>query len=601
MGLSTGGGYVVRRGGSFAFRIRLPSGLARRTGRTEIVRSLGTSDPKVARLLAATLSLRVERLWSRIRLMDAQNEIARLLEAWFRAELDRAWRSFRSGTLTDQAAPAGLDHEERRDFDRLALGAVSEQRLDDLQARYRAGDYGDGYPVARKILGELDAPIDELDHRFALLAAEAMKAQAMICEAGIRWSFGEYTYRPNWQAGLDTKAFPVPAGLPMIPAAVAPARATPAAVAVSPAPALKAGPTVADGIDDYIHEIRRRTRATELELSQKERRCREFERAFGKDTPLVEITRRDAGRWFQALALLPSRYIENADLKGLGFFQAAEKAKRLGLPPMNPRTTNSYIRDIRGVFTTAHRVGAIDSNPFDKMGLPGPSYAEAREKVWKPGQLERFFGSSLFMGCKSSTAVFEQGTLLLADWRFWTPLIALTSGARVGEIAQLRPCDVREEGGIWYFDLNDEGEKRLKNVASRRQTPIHPELVRIGLLKMAADRLAAGEDKLMPGTPNPVKGLPAHRLIKWMGEQAGPNLIPDRVANQGWHCWRHGFQDLSRAAGNPDSVTDRLAGRTPDGTGGRYGAFGLPMLRDALEKLAFPTWLAAIPARFPKP
>lgn len=84
MGLSEGGAYLVRRRDGWSFRIPVPFPGSRKIGRVEIMRRLGTSNPKVARLL----------------------------EAWFKAELDLAWRSFESGALTDQAVLDGMDGDD---------------------------------------------------------------------------------------------------------------------------------------------------------------------------------------------------------------------------------------------------------------------------------------------------------------------------------------------------------------------------------------------------------------------------------------------------------------------------------------------------------
>ena len=42
--------------------------------------------------------------------------------------------------------------------------------------------------------------------------------------------------------------------------------------------------------------------------------------------------------------------------------------------------------------------------------------------------------------------------------------------------------DIRQEGDVWVFDINDKEEKRLKNMSSERLVPIHPQLIKLGLL-----------------------------------------------------------------------------------------------------------------------
>lgn len=65
----------------------------------------------------------------------------------------------------------------------------------------------------------------------------------------------------------------------------------------------------------------------------------------------------------------------------------------------------------------------------------------------------------------------------------WSTLLALYTGARRREIAQLFLTDIRQESDIWYLDMNDDGpRKSLKTPAAKRRVPIHSELIRIGFL-----------------------------------------------------------------------------------------------------------------------
>ena len=53
---------------------------------------------------------------------------------------------------------------------------------------------------------------------------------------------------------------------------------------------------------------------------------------------------------------------------------------------------------------------------------------------------------------------------------------------RLEEIGQLRCEDIKTEGGIYYFDVNNEGNSHLKNNSSIRQIPIHSTLIKLGFL-----------------------------------------------------------------------------------------------------------------------
>ncbi|MBX4390265.1 hypothetical protein K4H03_29725, partial [Mycobacterium tuberculosis] len=57
----------------------------------------------------------------------------------------------------------------------------------------------------------------------------------------------------------------------------------------------------------------------------------------------------------------------------------------------------------------------------------------------------------LFTGFQENGKEHKLGDCLADDWRKWIQLIALFTGARIGEVAQLRLSDIRCDHDIWYF------------------------------------------------------------------------------------------------------------------------------------------------------
>ena len=57
------------------------------------------------------------------------------------------------------------------------------------------------------------------------------------------------------------------------------------------------------------------------------------------------------------------------------------------------------------------------------------------------------------------------------------PLIGLYSGLRMGEICGLQLEDIKKIDEVWCFDVNEEQDKRLKTVNSKRIVPVHPHLI----------------------------------------------------------------------------------------------------------------------------
>ncbi|QOP45694.1 site-specific integrase [Sulfurimonas paralvinellae] len=93
---------------------------------------------------------------------------------------------------------------------------------------------------------------------------------------------------------------------------------------------------------------------------------------------------------------------------------------------------------------------------------------------------EKLFNSKLYTTHKKSTLKYEPE-------KYWIPLIALYTGMRQNEICQLYIEDVKSEvistgETVYYFDLNEDKDKHLKNDNAYRLIPIHPKLIELGFI-----------------------------------------------------------------------------------------------------------------------
>jgi integrase len=123
--------------------------------------------------------------------------------------------------------------------------------------------------------------------------------------------------------------------------------------------------------------------------------------------------------------------------------------------------------------------------------------ARKKRDMWSGEELARLFASLIWTGCH---AFFRSqvGDKIIRDARFWLPLLGLFHGNRLEEFAQLRRENVGVSDGVPYLRTTDEDGRQLKNEQSRRDVPVHPELIRIGFLDYVADTTTLPHDQVFP-------------------------------------------------------------------------------------------------------
>lgn len=154
------------------------------------------------------------------------------------------------------------------------------------------------------------------------------------------------------------------------------------------------------------------------------------------------------------------------------------------------------------------------------------------------------------------------------QWHYFIPMIAIYSGARQAEIAQLDVADIKQENGIWGFDIceTEGSDKSVKNRSSNRFVPFHSELIKCGILKYHAERLAGGFDKLFFDEKTDY----GDSVNKWFNRTfLGKLDLPNR-SKLGFHSFRHSaITEMMNAQSNDDRtmiIVQHTVGHTPEHT-----------------------------------
>lgn len=338
-------------------------------------------------------------------------------------------------------------------------------------------------------------------------------------------------------------------------------------------------------------------------LREAERAVRYFIQWHG-DIRLGDITKEKAREFRNALARLPTRIPDKQRALPLRTLLASELG---AYEPVHAASVNKYLNLLSAIISAAEKDGLVDkvqgfTNPFKRLGLTVDKRGDVgRRAPFADADLQAIFGTEVYLSRDRPAGGGR-------DAAYWLPLIALLSGARLNEIVQLRIKDLRQdrETGIWLFDIGTEGGRAIKTVSSRRLVPVHPELVRLGLLRYRQGLLNAkpegGDEASM--WPDIKAADPFYRSApwsKWFGrflrQEAG---VADRSLV--FHSFRHSFKRMARDAGLSEETHDALTGHVGGGGIGRAygGGFGLKALADAMGRIAAPVAVKAVPEWQPK-
>lgn len=220
----------------------------------------------------------------------------------------------------------------------------------------------------------------------------------------------------------------------------------------------------------------------------------------------------------------------------------------------------------------------LPANPALGVKVIKPKRIQTREKGFTPDEAKAILTRSL----QHQPAANEKPQMTAA--KRWVPWLCAYTGARVGEIVQLRKEDIRFHkgvgGGEGVYTITITPEAGTVKDKEVREVVLHPHLVEMGFPDFVKVSKAgplflavrAGED--IRGKWRATK----NRLAEFARE-----VVPD-VRVKPNHGWRHLFQTRGHEAGIADSVLDGIGGWAPSSVARGYGDVTLQAQVAAFEK-----------------
>lgn len=577
----------------YCFRIRIPVDLQEFVGKSELRYSVRTSDPVIAKCRAMLLGRNLRQLLVLLRkkreswrLAAANNRpetelktvftdlLQKCLQKWL-AEAEEM-RAMRSRPLTED------DIED-------ALHALSYLE-DDARETLSACDYSRISRYVDELITEQGLNVTKDSPAYRTLCRELLWTHVRYLKTEQRRTVGDYDNEPDIQSSkqVSTEVQPStsvrtdssqtatpqfgsspPEGRSCGPSVVASAESEPQS------------PVLTEVIKQYSEEQKLGNRWTA-------KTAREAQTSFDLlielvgDVPVKTLSHlRDFKNKLRALP--PNRrknpqYRDKSIAEIISMAEAGKIEKTLSVI-----TINKHLTIATSLFKWAVKNGYMDRNPAEGLQIATTKRDDEFRAVFTDDDLKKLFHSRDYV-----KDTHKHG------YRFWLPVLALFTGARLTELCQLYIDDIQKvephsvadatqgdgksdgKSPLYFIDINDKDDKKLKNKSSRRIVPLHDFIVRdLNFIAYVEKLKSQGHKRLFPELRNSRDGY-GHKASRWFSEyrkKCGFKLSrkPDDERKD-FHSFRHTVGNFLKQTGVDESVVREILGHSSSSiTFGRYG------------------------------
>ncbi|WP_292693731.1 DUF6538 domain-containing protein [Mesorhizobium sp.] len=240
--------------------------------------------------------------------------------------------------------------------------------------------------------------------------------------------------------------------------------------------------------------------------------------------------------------------------------------------------SDKYLSALRSVFGAGVSKFKIDRNPVSPVRVKVPKRVRERSSGYTDDEAVKVLKAAL----EAPDAPGNTSPVNRLVYR-WLPWICAYTGARAGEIAQLRKEDFTVEHGVHCIRITPEAGS-VKS-GEYRIVPLHPHLVEQGLLKMVAGSkggpLFYAESKRQRKAGSSRAGYARGKVSEWVRDTVGitdPRVQPN-------HAWRHRFKTIARDVGIEHRYMDAIQGHADGSASAEYGENTMKALYREIQKL----------------
>lgn len=154
------------------------------------------------------------------------------------------------------------------------------------------------------------------------------------------------------------------------------------------------------------------------------------------DKPVGSITREELRKLKHSLPNIPTNREKQSIYDGMSLKEIVKLPRKESVKYYSENTQRSRLIDLTSFFTWLKREGYLKENPAEGLSNGYTRICTQARRPFSQAELNKLFNPSDYMVAVGSSMA-----------RFWIPLIALHTGARLEEIAQLHTRDIRVEEG----------------------------------------------------------------------------------------------------------------------------------------------------------
>jgi integrase len=329
-------------------------------------------------------------------------------------------------------------------------------------------------------------------------------------------------------------------------------------------------------------------------VNQDRKKIEQFAAFVGVDRAVDSITAEEVFEYRETLRNLPPKWAANKALKGLPIREAAKRSRELGLPNTAFTTVNLHLSTISPLYKwLAGQPAWVGlANPCNGLFHDGVKGKNPRPPL-STAALNKILSSPLFTGFLADDHENKPGNVHADDWRRWILLATMFTGARLGEIAQLRICDVREDRGVWLVQISEEEKDGLTTKNRKGHlVPVHSKLIALGFLAFVERQRAerANDAPLFTGIERNSRGH-FGKVAHWYRDYFEAIGVKNGKDGIGAHSFRHTLTD--RLRGEAELLDGQIAvilDHSTKTTTGGYGALPqgtVTMLKGWIESVRF--------------